>query len=473
MHDRSPTHRARIAAPGGPRVSTASDGIRLVLGCAALLASNLLSSARAEEPPRAPDRAHIEAARELFRDAEALCTRDNGELWGISICGPIVYVDPATGFLIANAQNRQASFQAVEGVFAGQLPETAPVASTPTEIAGEIWTQLLWPIPGDEATRRVSIAHELFHRVWRQLPFAGPGAEDNRHLDRLEGRYLMQLEWRALARALAATRARARAAALADALAFRAERYRLFPLAAEQEAVLELNEGVAEYTGVRIGLETGDERVSYVLRSLAAHESDATFVRSFAYATGPAYGLLLDRFDPSWRSKLRVESRLDVMLAAAARSRAGDATIAQRAGRYDEASGLRQAESEREAQRQARLAQYRQTFIEGPVLTLALSADSRRTFRPPTLIAFEDVGIIYPFLVLTDSWGVLEVTSGDGALLRGGDAPTAVVSLDGADAGALRGEGWVLRLNPGWSIQRAARDGDLTVAERSAAGRRE
>ncbi|MGH6951643.1 MAG: hypothetical protein ACREH4_12265, partial [Vitreimonas sp.] len=234
-----------------------------------------------------------------------------------------------------------------------------------------------------------------------------------------------------------------------------------------------LNEGVAEYTGVRIGLETGDERIAYVRRSLAAHESDATFVRSFAYATGPAYGLLLDRFDPSWRTKLRVDSRLDVLLAAAARPRPGDATIAQRAGRYDEASLLRQAETEREAQRQARLAEYREIFIEGPVLTLALSADSQRTFRPPTLIAFEDFGIIYPFLVLTDSWGVLEVSSGHGALLRGGEAPTAVVSLSGADAGVLRGEGWVLRLNPGWSIQRGARDGDFTLAERSAAGRRE
>jgi hypothetical protein len=43
---------------------------------------------------------------------------------------------------------------------------------------------------------------------------------ENDHLDALDGHYWMQLEWRALSRALSSSCA-ARAAAISDALAFR------------------------------------------------------------------------------------------------------------------------------------------------------------------------------------------------------------------------------------------------------------
>ena len=47
--------------------------------------------------------------------------------------------------------------------------------------------------------RHVTLAHELFHRIQSGLGLTRPEA-GNRHLDTLEGRYLLQLEWRALAR---------------------------------------------------------------------------------------------------------------------------------------------------------------------------------------------------------------------------------------------------------------------------------
>ena len=75
-----------------------------------------------------------------------------------------------------------------------------------------------------------------------------------------------------------------------DALLFRAERYRLYPNAAAQEHGLEQDEGLAEYTGVRVGNPTAELQTEMALHDLSAHVSDATFVRSFAYATGPRTG---------------------------------------------------------------------------------------------------------------------------------------------------------------------------------------
>ena len=102
-----------------------------------------------------------------------------------------------------------------------------------------------------------------------------------------------QLEWRALAQALRATDDAPRRCAAADALAFRAARRAAYPGSAAGEDALELHEGLAEYTGVVVG-RPGD-RTGAALHDLGAHVEDPSFVRSFAYATGPAYELLLDR----------------------------------------------------------------------------------------------------------------------------------------------------------------------------------
>jgi hypothetical protein len=309
------------------------------------------------------------------------------------------------------------------------------------------------------------LAHELFHRIQRDVPIPHLGDGGNGHLDTLEGRYLLQLEWRALAKALAAKTPAARKAAVADALLFRAERYRRFPAAERDEMGLEFNEGVPEYTGVRVGLTTPAERTAYAIKDLSSHVHDDTFVRSFAYATGPAYGLMLDRADPAWRGKVKDGPPLwrllqtDLKLPAPAPS---EAAVAARAKVYDDGT-LRAFEVAREAARQKRLVIYRAALVEGPVLSLPL-AKANRQFRPSTLVGLDDLGTVYPTLRLTDAWGALEVSGGNGALIYRGFA-RATVSLAGADASGLKGDGWSLTLNPGWSVKPGPRPGDMTLGQ--------
>lgn len=96
---------------------------------------------------------------------------------------------------------------------------------------GVRWCTFVWQmIPADdEAARARIMLHELFHRVQPQLGLlitSIPGELD--HLDTLEGRHWMQLEWRALTRALDSSGAGC-TEALRDALAFRMARRTLFP----------------------------------------------------------------------------------------------------------------------------------------------------------------------------------------------------------------------------------------------------
>jgi len=41
-------------------------------------------------------------AEAYFKEAKAFCDRDGGKLWGVSLCGPMVIADPATGTVATN-----------------------------------------------------------------------------------------------------------------------------------------------------------------------------------------------------------------------------------------------------------------------------------------------------------------------------------------------------------------------------------
>jgi hypothetical protein len=83
-------------------------------------------------------------------------------------------------------------------------------------------------------------------------------------------------------------------------------------------------------------------------------------------------------------------------------------------------------------------------------------------FDPGNLVSLDSLGTIYPNIRIVDDWGILTVTSG-GALMSG-DFSRIVVSAPKKTAQlAINGEGWELRLNPGWSVGPAERKGDFAV----------
>jgi hypothetical protein len=401
-----------------------------------------------------------DGARLVFDEARIICERDADALWGRSLCGPILIVDPMDRTAIANQQDPGKALKAEGDVFVGTLPAGAILANTRVEWSGTHWTQLLWPVSFESSIRNVTLAHELFHRIQPELGLTRPEA-GNRHLDTLEGRYLLQLEWRALARALMADNASERRSHVSDVLAFRRARQAVFDNAAADEAALEINEGIAEYTGVRLGLARSDARLAYAIFDLSRFLDSPSFVRSFAYSSGPAYGLLLDEADPAWRGKLSGGENLGALLADAYEiAEAIPRDLDARKRRYDDDGSLRQAEVRRERERIARVDVYRAALVDGPVLILPLTK-SNFQFNPQTLVALDDIGTIYPTLRLTDAWGEL-VVERNGALVHA-DKKRATVPLRSGGDDSLRGDGWTLTLKPGWKIAPGARAGDSTL----------
>jgi len=386
-------------------------------------------------------------AQRWFEEAAKLCERDAGRLWGVSLCGPMVIVDQATGTRATSQPEPE-----------GQPPRFPGFVDGPVSWGGSRWFS--WPLymladkPAD--VRQRMMLHGLFHRIQPELGFT-PDNGFNEHLDTLEGRVWMQLEWRALRRALESSGS-GRAEAIADALAFRRERRRLFPGAAENERRVEIGEGLASYTGVAAWANSPADAHRAAASELVGGEAQPSLVGAFAYASGSPYGVLLDDLLPGWRRQVRVTSDLGDMLASAT-NRPPAADLAVAAARYDAAT-LRTAEEARDRARQARVAELRRRFVDGPVLTMP--ARGSGTSDSTGAVGIPGAGtVFFRNFTLSAQWGRLNA---DGGVLRSADGATLSVPVTGPLEGTtLQGDGWSATLNSGWVVRPAARPGSFTI----------
>src|SRR6185369_16137625 len=177
-------------------------------------------------------------AQEYFKEAQALCKRDSGHLWGVPICAPMLIADLRTQTFATSQPPPDLP-----------RPKVVGIVNAPFDWGGVTWIAYTWEdLKSAPPWRRKEILlHEMFHGVQQKLGL-GVGLLENEHLDAPDGRYWLQLEWRALTQALSTTGAQ-KISAIRDALAFRQRRRSIYTAAAENERALEINEGTASYTG--------------------------------------------------------------------------------------------------------------------------------------------------------------------------------------------------------------------------------
>ena len=72
-----------------------------------------------------------------FHELDAMCARDNGRMWGVSICGPTVFVEPQTRHFVARQLSDAARQVQVEiGVLAELDVGLGRVGVQPQDIVG-------------------------------------------------------------------------------------------------------------------------------------------------------------------------------------------------------------------------------------------------------------------------------------------------------------------------------------------------
>src|SRR5215218_3733716 len=132
--------------------------MRMSAFCTAVLAYVVIGHA-----PPAAAQVDQQRAQEYFKEAQALCERDGGRLWGASICAPMVIGDARTQTFATS-----------------QPPPTAPrpkligLLMGPIQWGDSKWAALVWDMVANQppAIRNSMFLHESFHIVQMQLGLA-------------------------------------------------------------------------------------------------------------------------------------------------------------------------------------------------------------------------------------------------------------------------------------------------------------
>jgi hypothetical protein len=360
----------------------------------------------------------LSAAAPELGDFQQRCEAEGKRLWGRSLCAPVVVVNAATGaFTTSKPPPSQ--------------PLPAMRANTAIKWGGEDWIMVLAPLPSDPEKKASMLFHEAWHVHQQALGFPSNNAVAP-HLGAAADRYLMRLEWAALAAALKST-GKAQPEHVAQALAFRKRRIGASSEKAEAERAQMQHEGLAAYTGAVLS----GAPVKLALEELEGGARRSALTRSFAYVNGPAWGLLLDRYKPGWRQQREKRDLADMAPIAPAEVARADAYGGTALLAEEMLAGF-----ERDRKLSAALA----ATAESKALRLPLKKMSM-DFDPNRITSAPDGSSIYEKITLSDGWGRIRL---DGIPLRISSDFTAAYAPWPLPSGALEmAEGWRLEEQPG------------------------
>ncbi len=376
--------------------------------------------------------------------------RRHFDLWDRDMYGPILVVNPQTRQVYSNFPDAGGALVRRGDIYEGFLPENVNINNTVVRWNGREWAMVMLPLPNYTKIRISLFAHELYHVVQPSLGFQGY-SPDNSQLDEKNGRILLRLELEALRKALETPSTTEMKKGLTDALTFREYRYLLYPQAKSTENLLELNEGLAEYTGLIVSDMTRPEALYYFERSINAFVRYPTFVRSFAYETIPMYGYLLRQTDRYWNKDIGPNTNLsDYFIRAFGLNIPSHLPSAERAieERYD-GKLIRAEETNRESIRIRQIATYRKELVNQPHVEIPFKR-MNLTFDPRNVIPLDGKGNVYPTIRVTDDWGILDVRNG--ALMSPRWDKIIVSTPTSIDDSNASGNGWTLRLTSGYML---------------------
>ena len=342
----------------------------------------------------------IKKYEKLFVDLKEFLTKENGELWNHQLYGSILLVDEKNRFIIANEPDNNNVLSKNGKVFTGTLPKEINIANTAFDWNGKVWTMVMLPLPKDYNEQLSLIIHELFHRIQTEIGFANLHQKPCNHLDKLNGRIYLKLELEALKKALGTNDKNIENRHIQNAVLFRLYRQQLFSEANESENSLELNEGIAEYTGTILSKWNDKDLRQHYIQAIDTLYTNTTFVRSFAYRTIPVYGYFIKQKNENWNKEISnktdltdyISTQFNVQIPVNLKE-----TIEKNKKEYY-FQNIYDFEIERERKQKELLAELEMKFQSNPTLTLPFIS-MNISFSPGNIIPFKDIGAVKLFKV--------------------------------------------------------------------------
>lgn len=373
------------------------------------------------------------------------------KLWNKSIYGPILLIDPATRSIYANELDGKKTLKPSANLYTGILPQEVNFSNTALDWNDKRWAMIMLPLPENRDDRINLLAHESFHRIQPDLGFSLNNANNN-HLDEKDGRISLRLEFEALKQALMSTHKNDMKRHLTNALFFRKYRYVLFDEAAKNENLLEINEGIAEFTGIIVSARSDESTKQYLINGINRSQNNRTFVRSFAYQTTPTYGYLLYKKDKNWNKKIDKETDLTALFIrefAISLLPPTEQNFKNLSKTYN-AAAIFEEENKRDTENKRLVKTYKNKFVESAHFEIQFEK-MNYSFDPRTIIPIENLGTYYPTTRITDVWGILDVKNG--ALISPDWKKVSITKPTSIEKNLIKGDGWILELNSNYTIE--------------------
>ena len=188
----------------------------------------------------------------------------------------------------------------------------------------------------------------------------------------------------------------------------------LFPNGNENQ--FECHEGMAEYTAFKLlPLDNGNEKVRKGLAAAAIMKGmdNSGFGNSFAYLTGPAYGLLLDELVPDWRDSIRASKTLPDVISTIVPipDSVDNEDIEAIKARYNATEYLNKERTRLEA-RDKKDAALRARFDDSKWLLIPNNGVNFGFNPGERLVAYDTIGVIYNTMQLSGEFGTIMVENG-------------------------------------------------------------
>lgn len=370
-----------------------------------------------------------------FFEVEA--KKENSELWNISFDMPVIIATDS--FIVTNRKIE--SFTKYKNIFYGQTDEIRPGGHCHKSWRGKEWAFFTFPdvLFENKKELRKLFFHEGFHRNQTFLKLTGRWTQC-KHLTKKEARSLLKLEYNALLLALQKNDFKEH---LTDALTFRAYRYFLFPNAFNLETEIEIFEGLAHYTGLKLS--------GYSVKDINDKLKKASVgsAQTFAYHTGAIYGFILDKAKKDWKSEITkndnflyfTQRMFEIKLPENI-----DSHIKNVRNKY-EWDKIKQEEKIIAKSNKKREKEYESVFFKKPVLTIQRKDCTGYVYECTSIYPFKS-GKICNKMTVSGDWGKLlsdrGIFIGDEIRLP---APFQI------DNNKVVGVGWTLYLSENWEVK--------------------
>ena len=389
----------------------------------------------------------VDMLYKYLQEVEQICEKDNGNLWGKNLLGPILLIDPVTRDVVANQTDSEGLLQPYENIYIGKFPEDKILSCGVTFFGGKEWAMI--SIDSSEMTQ--TIVHESFHRIQKSIGFDCEGYH-NDHIDDMQARISILLEWNALVEAIQ-TNNEERKMAIRDALLVRQARRTMYSNKKKDENIFEIHEGLALYTELKLCSKSRSEFKEKTLERLEnISNSTASYMRLFGYTSGLLYAYLLDEEDEKWRDGLSCKNDLGLILqeALSINLSSDTANWYNKVKKQYDYKTIYTKELIRETEKQKVRTAERRMFCEEPILEFELiKAHLGIKYAPHPL---DSLGTVYPIVDISAEWGFLSVIDKGCLLMKGKGCVTAENII--IEKSSATGLGWELDLNDGWIITR-------------------